>query len=72
MSSQPIKLFVDVEDVRLYHRKSSNWCYDRLKHIRQSYQLQAHERVTLFQFCEFEKLPYKKLIKLQGLQSAVS
>ncbi|MHB1178390.1 MAG: hypothetical protein ACYCZO_08670 [Daejeonella sp.] len=63
MPKQLPKLFLDVEDVMKFHSKSRNWAYDRLNLIIIRYKLEAHQRVTIFQFCEYEGIPEEKFLK---------
>jgi len=63
MSKQLTKLFLDVEDVMIVHNKSKNWAYDRLKNIMSHYHLERHQRVSIYQFCEYEGIPVEKFYK---------
>ncbi len=71
MIEKHVKLFIDVVDVQEYHGKSKNWCYDRLKAIRQKFELEPHQRVNVFHFCKYENISEKKFWKMKSLSSSL-
>ncbi len=71
MKNELPQQFLDALDVMEMHNKSRSWAYRRLSTIRNAYQLKSHQRVSLYQFCDFEGLPQDEVMKMlsQGRRS---
>lgn len=64
MSKQQDQLFLDVEDVLKIHKnRSETWCYERLRTIRKLNDLEPHQRVSTLQFCKYERVSKKEVMK---------
>ena len=59
------KLFIDADDVARLHGCSKSRAYERLKEIARFHNLKPYQRVTVFQFCEYEGIPKEDMIALK-------